>query len=346
MLTWLRENRDGPYWRHGSVRSDASGNGYDRIDCPVMIVAGWADGYRNNSFRTVEALRRGGCAAPAARRSLGARRPGHGVPRAADRPRPRDGRPGGTGGCAARRPGRAAPRPRRRVRAHLDPARAGPRAARGPLGQRRLAVAGHPRGRDVPLDGTARRSPSSPTSAPRRGSTAPGTCRGGCPCDQRDDDAHSLTWEWAAASRVAASGSRGCGCGSAPTRRPRRCRSSSATSSPTAPRRWSRAAASTSPTATGSTRPPSRAAGARPGVRRGGGARRVRLPARARSPAAAVGGRRGLAEHRRAAGAGHAHRAQWLARAAVVVRQRPARPRPSPPARRRPRRTRPASPGR
>ncbi len=56
VLTWLRENRDGPYWRHGSVRSDGAGNGYDRIDCAVMIVAGWADGYRNNSFRTVEAL--------------------------------------------------------------------------------------------------------------------------------------------------------------------------------------------------------------------------------------------------------------------------------------------------
>ncbi len=60
MLTWLRENRDGPYWRHGSVRVDGDGNGYDRIDCAVMIVAGWADGYRNNSFRTVEALREAG----------------------------------------------------------------------------------------------------------------------------------------------------------------------------------------------------------------------------------------------------------------------------------------------
>lgn len=60
VLTWLRENRDGPYWRHGSVRSDGDGNGYDRIACPVMIVAGWADGYRNNSFRTVEALRAAG----------------------------------------------------------------------------------------------------------------------------------------------------------------------------------------------------------------------------------------------------------------------------------------------
>ncbi len=56
LLTWLRENRDGPYWRQGSVRLDDSGNGYDRIACPVMLVAGWADGYRNNSFRTVAAL--------------------------------------------------------------------------------------------------------------------------------------------------------------------------------------------------------------------------------------------------------------------------------------------------
>jgi predicted acyl esterase len=60
VLTWLRENRDGPYWRHGSVRADGEGTGYDRIECPVLIVAGWADGYRNNSFRTVEALKKAG----------------------------------------------------------------------------------------------------------------------------------------------------------------------------------------------------------------------------------------------------------------------------------------------
>jgi predicted acyl esterase len=60
VLTWLRESQDGPYWRHGSVRASAAGDGYDRIACPVMLVAGWADGYRNNSFRTVEALREAG----------------------------------------------------------------------------------------------------------------------------------------------------------------------------------------------------------------------------------------------------------------------------------------------
>ncbi|WP_426562551.1 CocE/NonD family hydrolase [Angustibacter sp. McL0619] len=59
-LTWLRETRDGDYWRHGSVRADAAGGGYDRIEAAVMIVAGWADGYRNNTFRTVAALREAG----------------------------------------------------------------------------------------------------------------------------------------------------------------------------------------------------------------------------------------------------------------------------------------------
>jgi predicted acyl esterase len=57
LLTWLRENRDGPYWRAGSLRHAPDGqSGYDRIECPTLIVAGWADGYRNNTFRTVAGL--------------------------------------------------------------------------------------------------------------------------------------------------------------------------------------------------------------------------------------------------------------------------------------------------
>ncbi len=60
VLRWLRENRHGGYWNHGSVRLDGSDRGYDRIACPVMIVAGWADGYRNNSFRTVARLAEAG----------------------------------------------------------------------------------------------------------------------------------------------------------------------------------------------------------------------------------------------------------------------------------------------
>jgi predicted acyl esterase len=52
LLRWLEEQHDGAYWRHGSLRP-----GYERIACPTMLVAGWADGYRNNTFRTFEALR-------------------------------------------------------------------------------------------------------------------------------------------------------------------------------------------------------------------------------------------------------------------------------------------------
>jgi uncharacterized protein len=51
VLRWLEEQRDSPYWRHGSLRP-----GYDRIACPTMLVGGWADGYRNNTFRTIAAL--------------------------------------------------------------------------------------------------------------------------------------------------------------------------------------------------------------------------------------------------------------------------------------------------
>ena len=56
LFRWLEESRHGDYWNHGSVRLDGTTRGYDRIGCPVMVVAGWADGYRNNSFRTIAAL--------------------------------------------------------------------------------------------------------------------------------------------------------------------------------------------------------------------------------------------------------------------------------------------------
>jgi predicted acyl esterase len=52
VLRWLEEQADGAYWRHGSLRPD-----YARITCATMIVGGWADGYRNATLRTWEALR-------------------------------------------------------------------------------------------------------------------------------------------------------------------------------------------------------------------------------------------------------------------------------------------------
>lgn len=51
LLRWLEEQVDGPYWRHGSLRPR-----YDRIACPTMIVAGWADGYTNIALRAYEAM--------------------------------------------------------------------------------------------------------------------------------------------------------------------------------------------------------------------------------------------------------------------------------------------------
>ena len=51
LLRWLEEQADGPYWRHGSLRPR-----YDRIACPTMIVAGWADGYTNIALRAFEAM--------------------------------------------------------------------------------------------------------------------------------------------------------------------------------------------------------------------------------------------------------------------------------------------------
>ncbi|KAB7619641.1 CocE/NonD family hydrolase [Alkalilimnicola sp. S0819] len=49
---WLRHQRRDAYWRHGSVCED-----YSRIQCPIMAVGGWADGYTNAIFRLLEHLR-------------------------------------------------------------------------------------------------------------------------------------------------------------------------------------------------------------------------------------------------------------------------------------------------
>ncbi|MCB2215786.1 CocE/NonD family hydrolase [Desulfofustis glycolicus] len=48
---WLRHQRRDAYWRHGSVCED-----FAAIQCPVMAVSGWADGYSNAVFRLMEGL--------------------------------------------------------------------------------------------------------------------------------------------------------------------------------------------------------------------------------------------------------------------------------------------------
>ncbi len=51
VLRWLEEQHDGPYWRNGSLRPD-----YGRIDCPVLVIGGWRDGYCNAAVRMAENL--------------------------------------------------------------------------------------------------------------------------------------------------------------------------------------------------------------------------------------------------------------------------------------------------
>lgn len=47
----IDEQDDGPFWRQGSLRPD-----YAAIDVPTMLIAGWADLYRNAALRMMEHL--------------------------------------------------------------------------------------------------------------------------------------------------------------------------------------------------------------------------------------------------------------------------------------------------
>ncbi len=58
LIEWLEQPLDGPTWRRGSVRTGPDGVGYERMGCPTMLIVGWADGYRNNSFRVIEQYER------------------------------------------------------------------------------------------------------------------------------------------------------------------------------------------------------------------------------------------------------------------------------------------------
>jgi putative CocE/NonD family hydrolase len=49
--TWLQHQRRDDYWKPASVRED-----YSAIECPVLAVGGWADGYTNAIFRLMEHL--------------------------------------------------------------------------------------------------------------------------------------------------------------------------------------------------------------------------------------------------------------------------------------------------
>jgi len=51
LAKWLEHQRRDDYWRHGSICED-----WNAVQCPVMAVSGWADGYTNAVFRLLECL--------------------------------------------------------------------------------------------------------------------------------------------------------------------------------------------------------------------------------------------------------------------------------------------------
>jgi predicted acyl esterase len=50
-LRWMKEQRDGPYWRRASLRPR-----YDALRIPAMLIGGWFDGYRDSVPRMVQHL--------------------------------------------------------------------------------------------------------------------------------------------------------------------------------------------------------------------------------------------------------------------------------------------------
>ena len=174
VLTWLRESTHGDYWDHGSVRLGGTTSGYERIRIPTMIVAGWADGYRNNTFRTVARLAAEGTphrllAGPWAHADATTAMPGPRIDFAAELAGWFDHWLRGRESTRTAATSSSAPR--------RDPSPTST-CTRG------TGCVCRPCHRPRPTSSRWRgraSCPSSRTSAPPRGSTAPATCRGGCP---------------------------------------------------------------------------------------------------------------------------------------------------------------------
>lgn len=49
IIKWLEHQTEDDYWLTGSIKTD-----YSAIECPVLVIAGAADGYHNMAFRTLE----------------------------------------------------------------------------------------------------------------------------------------------------------------------------------------------------------------------------------------------------------------------------------------------------
>jgi putative CocE/NonD family hydrolase len=48
---WLSHQRRDGFWQHGSICED-----FDAVEVPALVIAGWADGYRNTPIKAVEGL--------------------------------------------------------------------------------------------------------------------------------------------------------------------------------------------------------------------------------------------------------------------------------------------------
>ncbi|WP_208245406.1 CocE/NonD family hydrolase (plasmid) [Rhizobium sp. T1470] len=51
MEEWLTHQRRDAFWRHGSISED-----FSNVKIPALVIAGWADGYRNTPLMAVEGL--------------------------------------------------------------------------------------------------------------------------------------------------------------------------------------------------------------------------------------------------------------------------------------------------
>ncbi|MFD1984549.1 CocE/NonD family hydrolase [Mesorhizobium newzealandense] len=52
LIDWLTHQRSDEFWKHGSVCED-----YGAIDCAVLAVGGWADGFSNAVLRLLSNLK-------------------------------------------------------------------------------------------------------------------------------------------------------------------------------------------------------------------------------------------------------------------------------------------------
>lgn len=51
MEEWLAHQRRDDFWKHGSICED-----FDAVQVPSLVIAGWADGYRNTPLKAVEGM--------------------------------------------------------------------------------------------------------------------------------------------------------------------------------------------------------------------------------------------------------------------------------------------------